>query len=299
MPTLVSSTLPELLDDAAAWEFARAGIATAAGLRTGLRCAAARLRAPADAARLREIAAAARALGRGAGRRRRTAGHWLAEHEAKALLRAGGVSVPDGRVVAGEDDAVAALAELGGRDRAEAELAGRAAQVRARRRRARAGTEDRGAARLPPAGGAGGRSTAARVLAERMAGPGLELIVAARTDGVVPALVLGLGGIWTELLDDVAIVPLPAGAARIEARAALAARRAAAARRPRRRGASTWRRRRGWRSASASCCVEQRLELVECNPVLVGGGRARSRSMRRSRVDADGPRSEGRAPCTT
>jgi hypothetical protein len=29
--------------------------------------------------------------------------------------------------------------------------------------------------------------------------------------------VLGLGGIWTELLDDVAIVPLPADAARIEA----------------------------------------------------------------------------------
>jgi hypothetical protein len=29
-------------------------------------------------------------------------------------------------------------------------------------------------------------------------------------------VVLGLGGIWTELLDDVAIVPLPASAERIE-----------------------------------------------------------------------------------
>jgi hypothetical protein len=54
------------------------------------------------------------------------------------------------------------------------------------------------------------------VLAERMAPPGVELLIAARTDGVVPALILGLGGIWTELLDDVAVVPLPAGAHRIE-----------------------------------------------------------------------------------
>ena len=54
------------------------------------------------------------------------------------------------------------------------------------------------------------------VLAERMAPPGVELLIAARTDAVVPALILGLGGIWTELLDDVAIVPLPATAGRIE-----------------------------------------------------------------------------------
>jgi hypothetical protein len=54
------------------------------------------------------------------------------------------------------------------------------------------------------------------VLVERMAAPGVELIVAARTDAVVPALVIGLGGIWTEVLGDVAILPLPASAARIE-----------------------------------------------------------------------------------
>ena len=34
---------------------------------------------------------------------------------------------------------------------------------------------------------------------------------------MIPALVLGLGGIWTELLDDVAIVPLPAGRERVHA----------------------------------------------------------------------------------
>jgi len=41
--------------------------------------------------------------------------------------------------------------------------------------------------------------------------------VAARRDAVVPALVVGLGGVWIELLDDVAIVPLPATPAQVEA----------------------------------------------------------------------------------
>ena len=43
VPTLVSSTLPELLDDGAAWEMIGAGVPAVAGLRTGLRCAAAML----------------------------------------------------------------------------------------------------------------------------------------------------------------------------------------------------------------------------------------------------------------
>ena len=50
-----------------------------------------------------------------------------------------------------------------------------------------------------------------------MAPPGVELLIAARADAVVPALVVGLGGIWAEALDDVAIVPLPADAERVEA----------------------------------------------------------------------------------
>ena len=97
--------------------------------------------------------------------------------------------------------------------RAEAERAGDPAQVRRRRDRARPGA---------PRTTCGARSRAfarstatgrASVLAERMAAPGVELIVAARADAVVPALVIGLGGIWTEVLSDVAIVPLPASAA--------------------------------------------------------------------------------------
>src|SRR5206468_5593299 len=40
-PTMVASTLPELLDDEAAWRFAQSGVPAVAGLRTGIRCAAA------------------------------------------------------------------------------------------------------------------------------------------------------------------------------------------------------------------------------------------------------------------
>ena len=62
---------------------------------------------------------------------------------------------------------------------------------------------------LPAAAGAA-------VLIERMASPGVELLVAARSDAVVPSLVIGLGGIWTELFADVAVLPLPVSPQRAE-----------------------------------------------------------------------------------
>jgi hypothetical protein len=107
------------------------------------------------------------------------------------------------------------------------------------------------------------------VLAERMAAPGVELIVAARTDGIVPAVVLGLGGLWTELLDDVAVIPLPADAARIEA--ALGSLRGAPVLLGGRGGAEV--------DVAAAARLAARLgsmlvdggyELIECNPVVVG-----------------------------
>jgi succinyl-CoA synthetase beta subunit len=108
----------------------------------------------------------------------------------------------------------------------------------------------------------------ARVLVERMVKPGLELFVAARADGVVPALVVGLGGIWTESLDDVAIVPLPADRERVE-RALLGL-----------RGAALLDGGRGGKTldvrAVAELAVrvsellgEEDLELLELNPVVV------------------------------
>src|SRR5262249_45751048 len=101
VPTLVSSTLPELLDDASAWRFVQAGVPAAAGLRTGLRCAAALQLAAADSGRLREIGATARSHSVVGG-----AGEWLAEHDAKALLGDAGIEVVDGRVAGTADDAV-------------------------------------------------------------------------------------------------------------------------------------------------------------------------------------------------
>jgi acetate---CoA ligase (ADP-forming) len=210
VPVMVSSTLPELLDDAAAAEFAAAGVPAAAGLRTGLRCAAARDAGDAaDGARLRAIATAARAIG-GTGD-----GHWLPEHQAKELLRAAGVAVPYGLAVAGEDDAVAAWRELDG----PVALKLSAARVQHK-------TELGGVALLLDSESDVRRAHRAMrpladahdgvILVERMAPPGVELIVAAHTDGIVPALIVGLGGIWTELLHDVAVIPLPADAARAE-----------------------------------------------------------------------------------
>jgi acetate---CoA ligase (ADP-forming) len=215
VPTLVSSTLPELLDDDAAAELAAAGVPAAAGLRTGLRCARALL-APQDGdpGRLRAIAATAR--GRGA-----QEGGWLPEHAAKQLLGDAGVPVPAGRVVADGDEAVRALVELSAPDGAagialklsaagvqhKSELGGVALGLRS------APAVREAYARLAALAGEHGGV----LLAEGMAPAGVELIVAAHDDGVVPALVLGLGGIWTELLDDVVVVPLPADVDRVRA----------------------------------------------------------------------------------
>ncbi|HET7050231.1 MAG TPA: acetate--CoA ligase family protein [Solirubrobacteraceae bacterium] len=209
--TMVASTLPELLDDAAAWRFAQCGVPAVAGLRTGIRCAAA-MRTPAgDPGRLREIAAFAQAAARTGGGDSR----WLGEHDTKQLLRGAGVNVVDGRLVAGADDAALALEELGG-DIA-LKLSAASVQHKSELGGVVLGLADPSAVRSAYTRLA---QLAARhdgvVLAERMAPPGVELLIAARTDGVVPALILGLGGIWTELLDDVAVVPLPAGAHRIE-----------------------------------------------------------------------------------
>ena len=266
-PVLVSSTLPELLDEDAAFEFMDGGTPAVAGLRTGLACAAA-LDAPTpDPARLGEIGTATRraraALGSPDGSNGR---RWLPEHEAKQLLRGGGLAVVEGRLVDGEDDAVGCLSELGGRVAVKlsapsvqhkAELGGLVLDVvtdegvrEAHRRVAGLGVEG------------------ARVLVERMAPPGAELLVAARADAVVPCLVIGAGGIWTEALDDAAVVALPATGERVEeairslrvaplltgARGTTAVDVAALAR---------------LAAAAGALLLEHGLELLELNPVIV------------------------------
>jgi acetate---CoA ligase (ADP-forming) len=255
--TLVSSTLPELLDDDAAWRFIQAGIPAVAGLRTGLACAAALRCAPGNPDRLREIARVAR-------ERSHAHAEWLSEHDAKELLRAAGVSVAEGRLVEDEDDAVAALAEFGGN--VAVKLSDAAVQHKSELGAVSLSVRDEAALRSAYRRVSG---LGAAVLVERMAPAGVELIVAARADAVVPALVIGLGGIWTEVLDDVAVVPLPADVARVE-RALGSLRGAplltggrgtapldlgAAARLAQRVG---------------ELLIEDSLELIELNPVFVG-----------------------------
>jgi hypothetical protein len=86
---------------------------------------------------------------------------------------------------------------------------------------------------------------------------------------VVPSLVVGLGGVWTELLDDVAVIPLPAGADRV----------CAAIRRLRGFTLLSGGRGKPALDVSALCDLAQRvgdaflrenLTFVELNPVIVG-----------------------------
>ena len=109
----------------------------------------------------------------------------------------------------------------------------------------------------------------AGLLVEEMVGGEAELIVAARADAVVPALVVGLGGIWAEALDDVVIVPLPASTERVEA--ALRGLRAAPLLTGGRGGAELD------LGAAATLgsrlgelLLDQGLDLLEVNPALLG-----------------------------
>ena len=269
VPVMVAATLPELLDDDAAWRFISEGVVAVAGLRTGVAVAAA-LGSPAgDGARLRSIAAVCRGAARGSGR-------WLAEHEAKALLRARGVPVVGGRLASNEDEAVEAFRSFAGpvavkvsdasvrhKTRAGALALDVADETGVREAFRRLAGVDRARIASPnnPTGHASLDAQfdpATAILIEQMAPPGAELLVSVRTDAVVPALVVGLGGIWVEALDDVAIVPLPATASRVE-RALLSLKSAALI--PDVKAAA--------HVAAQIGAAADGLELLECNPVLI------------------------------
>ncbi len=249
VPVAVASTLPELLADASAAALAADGLPALAGLRSGLRAMAA-LGAPApDPARIAAIrTVAARAL---AGPP--VPAGWLTEPAVKALL---GHAAPAGRVVADAEAAVRAFRDLGGPVAlkvVDAELLHKAAAGAVRL------ALDTEAAVALAAGEL--QAFGAPLLVERMALPGVELLISVRTDTLVPVLVVGLGGAWTELLDDVAVLPLPVTAgdaeaalrglrgARVAAGADLAAAAAIATR-------------------AAHVALEHELALLELNPVI-------------------------------
>jgi acyl-CoA synthetase (NDP forming) len=304
--TILASTLPELLDPDTATELTKAGsVATAAGLGAAIACAAALRTPPADPERLREIAVAAKSGRDGAAVQSRTTGTEgaatgdaaddgessadgtgavteasrgaaagaldpidgaLGEAEAKRLLADGGLAVPDGSVavdVAGAVD-VALSVGLSVALKLSSPALLHKTEAGALALDLRTEEDVRDAAErllgLPAAAGA-------TLLVERMAGDGVELIFAVRRDGVVPALLIGVGGIWAEALDDVALVPLPASAERVEralrglraaslltgARGAPAVDLAAAAR---------------FGSRLGELALEHGLDLLEVNPAL-------------------------------
>ena len=88
----------------------------------------------------------------------------------------------------------------------------------------------------------------------------------------MPVLAVGLGGVWTEALDDVRLIPLPASAERVERalrelRGAALLTGARGRRRSRPRPPP-----RASAPGSASCLLEHGLDLLEVNPaVLVEG----------------------------
>jgi acyl-CoA synthetase (NDP forming) len=264
VPVLLASTLPELLPDGAAAALLAAGLPAVAGLPAGLRCAAALADPPPDPARIAALAGAARARDRPPLAER---DGWLAEHEVKRLLRAAGLPVTDGRIVHGEDGAVAALAEFGG------PVALKLSHPGLRHK------SERGALVLDVADATAARAGArhlralpesdeAALLVERMAPPGVELLVGARADAAVPVLALGLGGVWTEALDDVALVPLPAAPARVE-RALRSLRGAALLVGGRGREAVDVAAAACVASAAGTVLLEHGLELLELNPLVV------------------------------
>jgi acetate---CoA ligase (ADP-forming) len=260
-PVAVASTLPELLDDDAAARFAAAGVPAIAGLVTGIACIAALGAPPGQPARLREIAAAARRAGGPDG-----GGRPLSEHDAKELLREAGLPVVAGRLVNGADDAVAALRALGGPVALKLAAPGL-------RHKTEAGAvvldvRDEDGVRAAHARLAGLAVDGATVLVERMAPVGAELLVSATTSGVVPSLVVAAGGVWTELLGDAAVIPLPASPERVE-RGILGLRAApllcGGRGRPPLDVAAAAR----LASAAGELLLERGLELLELNPVLV------------------------------
>ena len=291
VPVMVASTLPELLDESAATAFIDAGIPAVAGLRTGLACAAALSAPPADPGRLREMGAAAAAAARtaapvagapaaaanaatpaagaspAAGAAAALNGRgWLPEHEAKGLLREARIPVVSGRLVSDEDDAVVALSELGGC--VAVKLSAPSLRHKADLGALALGVDNEEAVRAAHRRLVALAVEGAGVLVEQMAPPGAELIVAARADAVVPCLVIGAGGIWTEALGDVAVVPLPANAERVEA--AIRGLRAAPlftggrGRPPLHVAAAA-----DLAAAVGDLLLDRGLELLELNPVLV------------------------------
>jgi len=206
-PVIVASTLPDLLPEDLVDKCLQRGVPAVWGLTTGIKVADAMRRPFGDPARLRRIGAIAGPA---------NPGEWLAEHEAKYLLAKAGVPVPRGGVASTTDELAALIYEFDG------PMAMKLSHASLQHK------SDIGALELGVVGTDHARAAFDRlraidghhdspVLVEQMQAPGVELLIAARRDSVVPCLVIGLGGLWVEAVGDAAVIPLPADAARVEA----------------------------------------------------------------------------------
>ena len=232
-PAVLASTLPDLVDPEARAELAEAGIPAVGGIPAALAALKASQQSmsagPSAVTHLRTIAASAGSRGEASSEDRE--GEWLSEHRAKSMLRSAGIAVPDSHIAstpsacldasAGLDFPVALKlsassiqhkSELGA---VRIGLADEAALLAAAEDlMSVAGQIHLTAAQGRPVGeGAIQESVAPDppvFLVEEMAGEGIELIISARTDAVVPSLTIGLGGIWAEFLADSVVIPLPA-----------------------------------------------------------------------------------------
>lgn len=199
----LASGLPEMLPAPGGQSWGENGVTALAGIPTALAALRAHTQTSCSADRLRAIAAAAVGA---------DPGGWYSEHEGKALLAAHGVAVPVGRAAASINDVVALAAELGGpvamkvshpEIQHKTDIGGVMLGL-TDPQRIHVAAEQLLAIR-----------PGAKVLVEKMASPGTEMLVSATRDGVVPALVIGTGGVWTELMQDVVVIPLPADPMRV------------------------------------------------------------------------------------
>ena len=159
-----------------------------------------------EGARLREIAeVATRASSASASARS------LPEHEAKAVLAGCGVEVPESVVVESPSEAAEAATRLGFPVALKLSAAGlmHKSEIGAVEVGLRDADAVEAAASRMLALARGTEWGDAVLLVERMAAPGVEMLVSASVEGVVPSLVIGLGGVWAEVLDDVVVLPLP------------------------------------------------------------------------------------------
>jgi acetyl-CoA synthetase len=200
----VASGLPELMPEDVAADLAESGVTAMGGIPTALRALKAHTLPSASPARLREITAAAI---------NHPPGRWLAEHDGKKLLASHGVAVPKGQVVESVADAVSAAETFA------SSVAMKVSHVDIQHKSDVGGVvlglTDPGRISVTAEQLLALRSGGV-VLVEAMVDPGMEVLVSATRDGVVPSLVIGIGGIWTEVLHDVVVLPLPADAQRID-----------------------------------------------------------------------------------